>query len=112
MTVLGSFPGETKGRTLVIGATGFMGRFIAEASLDSGRTTYVLIRPGSIGPVKFKIVRALQDKGAVVVHVCSPKHECHMCSLYKPVSWTDKVMWLYYKCQYLIHLYGLFLGDD
>lgn len=65
MTILAD---EAKGRTLVIGATGFMGRFLAEASLVSGRPTYVLTRPTSINcPVKRKVINALQDKGMIIV---------------------------------------------
>lgn len=58
-----------KGRVLIVGATGFIGQFIAEASLAAGRTTYVLVRPGPGGPSKAKNVKALQDKGAIILHV-------------------------------------------
>ncbi|KAB1221133.1 Leucoanthocyanidin reductase [Morella rubra] len=57
-----------KGRVLIVGATGFIGQFIAEASLAAGRTTYVLVRPGPGGPSKAKNVKALQDKGAIILH--------------------------------------------
>lgn len=60
-----------KGRVLIAGATGFIGQFVAEASLDAGRPTYVLVRPGPVGggPSKASTIRALQDKGATILHV-------------------------------------------
>lgn len=57
------------GPAFVIGATGYIGRFVADACLDSGRTTYVLIRPGSACPAKAAAVQALRAKGAIVVEV-------------------------------------------
>lgn len=61
-----------KSRVLVVGATGFIGRFVVEASLASGRPTYILVRlssnPGS--PCKTaKIAEALRDKGAIILYV-------------------------------------------
>ncbi|KAK6925221.1 NmrA-like domain [Dillenia turbinata] len=56
------------GRTVIVGSTGFIGRFVAEACLASGRPTYLLVRSGSISTSKSKTIKCLQDKGAVVVH--------------------------------------------
>ncbi|XP_059454362.1 leucoanthocyanidin reductase-like [Corylus avellana] len=69
MTVSASVS-SAKGRVLIVGATGFIGQFVAEASLDAGRPTYVLVRPGSVGggPSKGSTIRALQDKGAIILH--------------------------------------------
>ncbi|GMH15221.1 hypothetical protein Nepgr_017062 [Nepenthes gracilis] len=58
---------QAKGCILVAGATGFMGRFLAEASLESGKPTYVLVRPSSLCTSKAKVVKSLQDKGAIVL---------------------------------------------
>ncbi|GAB4840251.1 leucoanthocyanidin [Ancistrocladus abbreviatus] len=66
MTVSALHP-EPKGRILVVGATGFMGRFITEASLESGKATYVLVRPGLLCPSKAKTVKSLQEKGAIIL---------------------------------------------
>ncbi|KAI4368985.1 hypothetical protein MLD38_017480 [Melastoma candidum] len=58
-----------KGRVLIVGATGFIGRFVAEASISSGRPTYLLVRPGTSGcPSKSNVVKVLQDKGAMILH--------------------------------------------
>ncbi|KAK6921128.1 NmrA-like domain [Dillenia turbinata] len=56
------------GRTLIIGSTGFIGRFVAEACLASGRPTYLLVRSGLISPSKSKTIKCLHDKGAIVIH--------------------------------------------
>ncbi|KAK6931452.1 NmrA-like domain [Dillenia turbinata] len=58
----------TKGRILIVGATGFIGGFVAEASLAAGWPTYVLVRPGSDCPLKTSVIEALQEKGAIVIH--------------------------------------------
>lgn len=58
-----------KSRVLVVGATGFIGRFVTEASLASGRPTYILVRPSPSRPCnKAKIVEAFKDKGAFLLH--------------------------------------------
>ena len=60
---------SSKGRVLIVGATGFIGQFIAESSLDACRPTYVLVRPGPYSPSRAKIIKAFQDKGAIIIHV-------------------------------------------
>ncbi|KAJ6768626.1 LEUCANTHOCYANIDIN REDUCTASE [Salix koriyanagi] len=68
MTVSASTP-TTKSRVLIAGATGFIGQFVASASLDSGRQTYVLVRPGLAGCLsKSKVLKSLHDKGAIILH--------------------------------------------
>ncbi|CAA7400872.1 unnamed protein product [Spirodela intermedia] len=55
--------------TLIAGATGFIGKFVAEASIARGVPTYVLRRPGAsaAAPSKEAVIRSLQQKGAVVI---------------------------------------------
>ncbi|CAN6478544.1 unnamed protein product [Victoria cruziana] len=55
-------------RVLVIGATGYIGGFVAEASLASGRTTYVLSRPGPVSESRAETVRDLEEAGAVFLY--------------------------------------------
>lgn len=58
------------GRTLIVGSTGFIGRFIAEACLESGRPTYVLVRSRSSAfSTKTQIIHTLQNKGATIIIV-------------------------------------------
>jgi leucoanthocyanidin reductase len=52
-----------------VGATGYIGRFVAEACLDSGRRTFILVRPGNVCPARAASVDALRHKGAVIVEV-------------------------------------------
>ncbi|KAK4762422.1 hypothetical protein SAY86_008190 [Trapa natans] len=68
MTLPCAATADPKGRLLVVGATGFIGRFVAEASIESGRPTYIFVRPGSgFSPSKANAVKSLQDKGAIVL---------------------------------------------
>ncbi|PSR84922.1 Leucoanthocyanidin reductase [Actinidia chinensis var. chinensis] len=60
--------GAAKGRVLIVGATGFIGQFVAEASLGAGRATYLLARPLDISSSKAKTIKNLQDKGAIITH--------------------------------------------
>ncbi|PKI70374.1 hypothetical protein CRG98_009254 [Punica granatum] len=58
--------------TLIIGSTGFIGRFVTEASLDYGRPTYVLVRgraesETSSFQTRADAIRSFQDKGAIIV---------------------------------------------
>jgi leucoanthocyanidin reductase len=57
------------GPALVVGATGYIGRFVAEACLDSGRRTFILVRPGNACPARAASVDALRHKGAVIIEV-------------------------------------------
>nr|WCJ13044.1 leucoanthocyantin reductase [Paeonia delavayi] len=57
----------SKGRILIAGATGFIGNFIAEASLEAGRPTYILVRRSDSGS-KAKAIQALRVKGAIIVY--------------------------------------------
>ncbi|ONI31302.1 hypothetical protein PRUPE_1G305100 [Prunus persica] len=68
MTVSTCVSAAKNGRILIVGATGFIGRFVAEASLDAGQPTYVLIRPGPLDPSKADIIKSLKDRGAIILH--------------------------------------------
>ena len=57
------------GRTMIIGSTGFIGRFVAEASLDFGRPTYLLVQSRPTSPSKASIIKSLQERGAIIIHV-------------------------------------------
>lgn len=69
MTVLAlATNGKASGRTLIVGSTGFIGRFMAEACLDSGRPTYLLVRSGSPhSPSKAQTIHTLRNKGATIL---------------------------------------------
>jgi leucoanthocyanidin reductase len=59
---------KNNSKVLIVGATGFMGRFVAEAIVDSGRPTFILVRPDSGNPSKANAVDALQKKGAITIY--------------------------------------------
>ncbi|KAK4357566.1 hypothetical protein RND71_023176 [Anisodus tanguticus] len=62
-------PAGKGGRILIIGATGFIGQFIAQANLDANRRTYILVRSfqDNFHP-KVKDIKAFEDKGAIILH--------------------------------------------
>lgn len=74
------------GPALIVGATGYIGRFVAEACLDSGRRTFILVRPGNACPARAASVDALLRKGALVVEVSSCRHPYTVCSTYVHVA--------------------------
>ncbi|XP_078159157.1 leucoanthocyanidin reductase-like [Carex rostrata] len=55
------------GPALIIGATGYIGRFVADACLESGHTTYVLVTPGRKSPIRAASIKALREKGAIII---------------------------------------------
>lgn len=60
-----------KSKILIIGGTGYIGKFITEASLKAGHPTFLLVRESTISdPVKGKVVESFKDSGAILVHVC------------------------------------------
>ncbi|XP_027152951.1 leucoanthocyanidin reductase-like isoform X1 [Coffea eugenioides] len=59
---------EKGSRILIIGATGFIGHFIAQASLASGKSTYILSRAAAPCPSKARAIKALEDQGAISIH--------------------------------------------
>ncbi|XP_062115051.1 leucoanthocyanidin reductase-like [Humulus lupulus] len=60
------------GPTMIVGSTGFIGRFVAEACLESGLIpTYLLVRPSpNSPPSKAATINFLQNKGATIIHGC------------------------------------------
>ncbi|XP_044489251.1 leucoanthocyanidin reductase-like isoform X2 [Mangifera indica] len=68
MTVSPAISTAKSSRVLIIGATGFIGHFVADASLGSGRPTYVLVHSSVTSPSKAKIIQQLQKKGAEILH--------------------------------------------
>ncbi|XP_057952521.1 leucoanthocyanidin reductase-like [Malania oleifera] len=61
--------GEQGRRTLIVGSTGFIGRFVTEACLASALPTYILLRPCvTPSPSKHRVISSFQDQGAIVIH--------------------------------------------
>ncbi|KAK2631757.1 hypothetical protein EUGRSUZ_L02476 [Eucalyptus grandis] len=58
-----------KSKVLVIGGTGYIGKFIVEASAKSGRPTFALVRESTLSnPAKAKIVEGFESLGVTLVH--------------------------------------------
>ena len=61
-----------KSKILVIGGTGYIGKFIVEASIKAGHPTFVLVRESTVSdPVKGKLAQGFKNSGATLVHVSS-----------------------------------------
>jgi len=56
-------------RVMIVGSMGFIGGFIAEASLECGHPTYLLIRPELASLSKASTIKSLQDRGATTIYV-------------------------------------------
>ncbi|KAI6707450.1 hypothetical protein NL676_010412 [Syzygium grande] len=58
-----------KNKVLVIGGTGYIGKFIVEASAKSGHPTFALVRESTLSnPAKAKIVEGFEGLGVNFVH--------------------------------------------
>ena len=61
-----------KSKILIIGGTGYIGKFIVAASTKAGHPTFVLVRESTVSdPVKGKLVEGFKNSGATLVHVSS-----------------------------------------
>ncbi|CAN1835625.1 Phenylcoumaran benzylic ether reductase Betv6 [Linum perenne] len=59
-----------KSKILIIGGTGYIGKFIVEASLKAGHPTFVLVREATVSdPVKGKLVDSFKSSGATLLHL-------------------------------------------
>ncbi|KAF5745722.1 isoflavone reductase [Tripterygium wilfordii] len=78
-----------KSKILIIGATGYIGKFIAEESAKSGHPTYALVREATLSsPAKSKIVENLKNAGVNFVTGDLHDHE----SLVKAIKKVDVVI--------------------
>ena len=61
-----------KSKILVIGGTGYIGKFIVEGSAKSGHQTFALVRETSLSdPAKGKMVQNFKDLGVTILNVRS-----------------------------------------
>ncbi|CAH2067379.1 unnamed protein product [Thlaspi arvense] len=59
-----------KSKVLVIGGTGYIGKFIVEGGAKSGHPTFALVRESSLSdPVKGKLVQNFKDLGVTILYV-------------------------------------------
>ncbi|OIT04038.1 PREDICTED: isoflavone reductase-like protein [Nicotiana attenuata] len=78
-----------KSKVLIIGGTGYIGKFIVEASAKSGHPTFASVRESTVSdPVKGKIVENFKNLGVTILHGDLYDHE----SLVKAIKQVDVVI--------------------
>jgi nucleoside-diphosphate-sugar epimerase len=69
MTALENSPLDmVMNRILIIGGTGYIGKYMAKASVSLGYPTYILVRPATAAPDSFK-AKLLQEFKDIGIHV-------------------------------------------
>lgn len=60
-----------KSKILIIGGTGYIGKFIVEASAKSGHPTFALIREATLSdPAKAPLIDSFKKSGVTFLYVC------------------------------------------
>ncbi|GLT72243.1 hypothetical protein SLA2020_441960 [Shorea laevis] len=78
-----------KSRILIIGGTGYIGKFIVEASAKAGHPTFALVRESTVSdPVKGKLVEKFKGLGVTLLHGDLYDHG----SLVKAIKQVDVVI--------------------
>ncbi len=58
-----------KSRVLVLGATGYIGKYIAKASAQLGHPTFVLVRGATLSSSKKELLDSFTAAGITILHV-------------------------------------------
>nr|B2WSN1.1 RecName: Full=Eugenol synthase 1; Short=PhEGS1 [Petunia x hybrida]ABR24115.1 eugenol synthase 1 [Petunia x hybrida] len=78
-----------KSKILIIGGTGYIGKFVVEASAKAGHPTFVLVRESTVSdPAKGKIVESFNNSGVTILYGDLYDHE----SLVKAIKQVDVVI--------------------
>ncbi|XP_077244334.1 phenylcoumaran benzylic ether reductase Betv6 [Tasmannia lanceolata] len=78
-----------KSKILIIGGTGYIGKFIVEASAKSGHPTFALVRESTVSdPIKGKIIENFKNSGVTLIYGDLFDHE----SLVKAIKQVDVVI--------------------
>ncbi|XP_038887686.1 phenylcoumaran benzylic ether reductase Pyrc5-like [Benincasa hispida] len=79
----------SKSRILVVGSTGYIGKFIVEASAKAGHPTFALVRDSALSdPAKSQIIQSFKNIGVIIVSGDLFDHE----SLVKAIKEVDVVI--------------------
>ena len=63
-----------KSKILVIGGTGYLGKFIVKASANTGHPTFALVRETTAASTqKLELIESFNKSGVTLVHVSSSK---------------------------------------
>ncbi|PON93429.1 Hopanoid-associated sugar epimerase [Trema orientale] len=80
---------DQKSKVLIIGGTGYIGKFVVEASAKARHPTFALVRESTVNdPVKGKLVQKFMDLGVTLLHGDLYDHE----SLVKAIKQVDVVI--------------------
>jgi len=78
-----------KSKILIIGGTGYIGKFIVEASAKAGHPTFVLVRESTLSnPAKSGVIESFKSSGVTFLHGDLYDHE----SLVKAIKQVDVVI--------------------
>jgi uncharacterized protein YbjT (DUF2867 family) len=78
-----------KSKILIIGGTGYIGKFIVEASAKSGHPTFALVRETTVSdPAKAKLIDGFKSSGVTLIHGDLNDHG----SLVKAIKQVDVVI--------------------
>ncbi|KAM4070307.1 hypothetical protein ACJW30_12G155900 [Castanea mollissima] len=79
-----------KSKILIIGGTGYVGKFVVEASVKAGHPTFALVRESTLlfDPVKGKLAQKFKNLGVTLLHGDLYDHE----SLVKAIKQVDVVI--------------------
>lgn len=78
-----------KSKILIIGGTGYIGKFVVQASAKSGHPTFALVRESTIAdPVKGKLIQEFKNSGVTLLHGDLYDHD----SLVKAIKQVDVVI--------------------
>lgn len=59
-----------KSKILVLGGTGYIGKFIVEASVKEGHPTFALVRESTVShPDKSKLIESFKSQGVTLLYV-------------------------------------------
>jgi nucleoside-diphosphate-sugar epimerase len=68
-----------KSKILVIGGTGYLGKFIVEESAKAGHPTFALVRENTASnPEKSKLIESFKSFGVTLLHVCTKSSIQHL----------------------------------
>jgi len=91
MTALENSPFDmVMNRILIIGGTGYIGKYMAKASVSLGYPTYILVRPATAAPDSFK-AKLLQEFKDIGIHVLQGSLDDHN-SLVDAIKQVDVVI--------------------
>ncbi|KAK7406726.1 hypothetical protein VNO78_08356 [Psophocarpus tetragonolobus] len=79
----------TKSKILVLGGTGYIGKFIVKASVQAGHPTYALVRESTAShPAKSKLIETFKTSGVTILYGDITDHD----SLVKAIKHVDVVI--------------------